>query len=279
MKRQTSYKQMPTFNFDFSQIVSNIIFELIIILKQTLLPTGGLSSPSSSSKCQGFVADIVFVVDSSGSIRDSNVGGVDNWELVTKFINGIVARFVVGQNAVRIGVVEYSEFAEHVFYLDTHNTKADIENAVENMPYFGSSTNTAVGIGLTHTEQFIASRGDRPNVRNIAIVITDGVSNENPENTIPAAEAARDAGIDIFSIGITNAVDETEVAGISSAPHQLNQNYWLIEDFRKLAEKVDEITTTICQCTFSFLLVFISLLCFRNICLQLKWIFSVTQQL
>ena len=69
-----------------------------------------------------------------------------------------------------------------------------------------------------HREQFTAPRGDRPNVPNIAIVITDGHSNVYSNRTIPEAEAARASGVFIYSIGVTNNINEEEVKGMSSMP-------------------------------------------------------------
>ena len=57
--------------------------------------------------------------------------------------------------------------------------------------YVGSDTNTSGGLREMHRNQFQASNGDRPGVSNTAIVITDGVSTIDQNDTIPAAEAAR----------------------------------------------------------------------------------------
>ena len=48
------------------------------------------------------------------------------------------------------------------------------------------------------TQQFTEANGDRPGVPNVAILLTDGESTENPENTIPEAADARADGITIF---------------------------------------------------------------------------------
>ena len=48
--------------------------------------------------------DLVFVIDSSGSINKLDTG---NWNRVLDFINKVVNRFTVGENAVHIGMVEY----------------------------------------------------------------------------------------------------------------------------------------------------------------------------
>ena len=49
-----------------------------------------------------------------------------------------------------------------------------------------------------HMEQFTTANGDRMEAPNVAIVLTDGVSNVDKQNTIPAANAAKTDGITII---------------------------------------------------------------------------------
>ena len=68
-------------------------------------------------------------------------------------------------------------------------------------PRYGS-TNTADSIEAMRNEMFTAENGDRPDVRNMAIIITDGVSNINSRRTIPEADLAKEEGIHIYTVGI-----------------------------------------------------------------------------
>ena len=45
----------------------------------------------------------------------------------------------------------------------------------------GGQTDTSSAIRLMMTTMFTQSNGDRPNAPNVAIIITDGNSNINPE--------------------------------------------------------------------------------------------------
>ena len=59
---------------------------------------------------------------------------------------------------------------------------------------------------------FTPQNGDRPTAPNIAIVITDGVSNLAQKNTIPYAQEAHRQGIRMFAIAIGMKVNN--VVGI-----------------------------------------------------------------
>ena len=96
---------------------------------------------------------------------------------------------------VRVGVVIYSTDVHVQFHLDQFTTKSEIVAAINAVPYITGQTNTADALVTMRTSMFNIQTGDRPGVRNAAVVITDGVSNINFERTVPEAEAARADGI------------------------------------------------------------------------------------
>merc|ERR1712012_319529 len=126
--------------------------------------------------CETTVSDIVFILDSSGSIRDANPsdGSYDNWDLALTFISNFVNEFNLGPSATQFGLVTFSYVATNIFYLNSYDDKNQLQSAILNTPYVGSYTNTSGGIRTATYEQFISSRGDRGNANNIAIIITDG---------------------------------------------------------------------------------------------------------
>ena len=63
---------------------------------------------------------------------------------------------------------------------------------------------------------FKVGRGDRGLAPNIGIVVTDGASNRDAENTIPYASDARKAGITMIAIGVGDKVKYEEVKQIAS---------------------------------------------------------------
>jgi Mg-chelatase subunit ChlD len=185
------------------------------------------------------LADIVFVIDSSGSIRDQNPrdGSYDNWELLLNFMVKIVDMLNIGSNQVRIGAVKFSTYAESVFHLNQYSDKTSLKAAIKDINYLDGHTNTSGGIRIMNDVEFRSGKGDRPNIQNIAIIITDGVSTRDVAQTVPEAIRARNRGIKIYSVGITKGINEKELKEMSSLPQQENKNYFKAADFRSL-EKV-----------------------------------------
>ena len=75
----------------------------------------------SITACANYQADLVFVVDSSGSIRDQNPAdnSYDNWNLILEYVYDVVALMPIGSNNVRVGLVVYSQYGINAFRLNT----------------------------------------------------------------------------------------------------------------------------------------------------------------
>ena len=80
---------------------------------------------------------------------------------------------------------------------------------------------------------FNGKNGDRPGVPNIGIVITDGKSNR-PDQTKAQAEAARQAGIMLFSVGVGSGISRPELNQMATDPD--STHVFTVDDFSKLAQ-------------------------------------------
>ena len=196
---------------------------------------------SECTDVAGILADIVFVLDSSGSIEDSGSG---NWNMTLDFLVNIVNRLRIGIIYNHVGVVSYSRNSKVNFRLNWFYTKQNLVDAIRRIPYIGLNTNTAAGIEDMRTQVF-TQRGDRPYLKNFGILVTDGESNINQEDTIPNANKAKNDGIIMFAVGITERINATELIEISSNGVEL-QTYWVLGGFNDMRDIVDRIITQIC---------------------------------
>ena len=80
--------------------------------------------------------------------------------------------------------------------------------------------------------------GDRPDVTNILIIITDGISTVREDDTIKQAGEAKKSGITIRVIGITNTIEEKTLQAISSPPQKINVTYFITKDFEGLQKQL-----------------------------------------
>lgn len=177
----------------------------------------------------------MFVVDSSGSIRDNNMPGeMDNWKVVQMFLSALVEMIEVSPHTNRIGLVRFADIGESMWYMNTHTDHASLTSAIHSLAYMGLNTNTSGGLRVMMRDQFTAAHGDRPEAKNIAIVLTDGTSTVDKDRTIPDALEARNAMIQIFTIGVSNLINETELRLMSSLPQIKGRNYFTSTRFDEL---------------------------------------------
>lgn len=79
------------------------------------------------------------------------------------------------------------------------------------------------------------------------MVITDGESNWDADRTTSDANAADNDNIKTFAVGVTRGINERELAGISSAPHKKNENYWTSASFTSLGAIASTIQQAVCS--------------------------------
>ncbi|KAK3083543.1 hypothetical protein FSP39_025167 [Pinctada imbricata] len=181
--------------------------------------------------------DMVFILDSSTSV------GQDNYKKMLQFCKDFLHSANIDSGEVRVGIVSYSTEVTVEFQMNEYSTRQDIYNAIDNIPWRYGSTNTADGLQTMHEQMFTVANGDRPDVDDIAIIVTDGVSNINSRRTIPEAEAARAKNIHIYAIGI-GLTDDREVNGIASDPPE--KNAFFVNDFDELEGLDESIFSSIC---------------------------------
>lgn len=122
-------------------------------------------------------------------------------------------------------------------YLSSYVLKDDVLRRIENLEYDrGGMTNTAEALRVVREDVFNIYRGDRPDAANVAVLITDGVSNVMSHQTLPEAVKVHDDGIHVYAIGVGMNMTK-EVEGMAS---QANKFYPLksYDELEKLGDSL-----------------------------------------
>ncbi|KAL3863774.1 hypothetical protein ACJMK2_005509 [Sinanodonta woodiana] len=211
-----------------------------LAIKQKELCSDGSTNKSQTTvlECEEAKVDLVIILDASSSVTQNN------FDKMKVFAEQIADYSNISSGAVRLGVLTYSTNVKDIFYLKTYSNKGDIIQAIRNIEYTKGNTNTAGAIKRATDTFFLKGNGDRDDVRNVLVILTDGKSNINEENTIKEANNARASGIHIFAVGIKDA-DEEELNGIADKP--AIQNRFFVDEFDKLAEILDKLFIRICR--------------------------------
>ncbi|XP_077447022.1 collagen alpha-1(XIV) chain-like [Stigmatopora argus] len=179
-------------------------------------------------------ADVVILVDGSWSI------GRTNFRLVRSFLENLVRAFALDADQTRVGLVQFSGEPRVEWHLNSHGTKAALMDAVRNLPYKGGNTLTGLALTFALENSFRAESGSRVDVPKVAILVTDGKSQDD---VVPPAQTMRDAGIQVFAVGVKNA-DEGELKAIASAPEETH--VYNVVDFDVMSDIVDVLTRSVC---------------------------------
>ena len=177
-------------------------------------------------------ADIMFLVDSSGSI------GVENFIKMKTFMKNLVSKSQIRADRVQIGVVQFSGTNKEEFQLNRYTSQEEISDAIDRMAHIGETTLT--GSALTFVSQYFSpAKGARPNVRKFLILITDGEAQDIVKDP---AVALREEGNIIYSVGVFGS-NVTQLEEISGRPEMV----FYVENFDILKHIEDDLLFGICS--------------------------------
>uniref|UniRef100_A0A3Q1IY12 VWFA domain-containing protein n=1 Tax=Anabas testudineus TaxID=64144 RepID=A0A3Q1IY12_ANATE len=169
--------------------------------------------PSTNKECRA-EADIAFLLDGSGSVNPPD------FETMKTFVKEVVRSFPAKDT--QFALAQFSDETRIHYYFNDFFS-GSWETNVGSIRQLRGGAYTATAIRTVVENVFTQTKGSRPNVKKILIVITDGESHER--NQLPSAAAAAEAkNIMRFAIGVGNAFLDSgakyELDTIASSPSQ-----------------------------------------------------------
>uniref|UniRef100_A0A3B5MK58 VWFA domain-containing protein n=1 Tax=Xiphophorus couchianus TaxID=32473 RepID=A0A3B5MK58_9TELE len=222
----------------------NFVCSLVLLV--TLYVTGVLEKCIANvfqeqnllfNPCKATPLDFIFVIDSSRSIRP------EDYDKVKTFIVNLLQFLDIGPNATRVGLLQYGSVVQPEFSLNTYTSKAQVEEAVRNMRHLATGTMTGLAIQYTMEVELTEEQGARPKslqIPRIAMIVTDG----RPQDTVEEIAAeAREAGIQIFAIGV-GRVEMKTLKAIGSEPH--SEHVHLVANFSQIETLISVFKSKLC---------------------------------
>lgn len=190
----------------------------------------------SLTGCKTVASDLVFILDGSWSVADVN------FEIVKRWLVNITTSFNIGQKFTQIGVVQYSDDPIINIPLGKHLRSKDLIRAMESIDYMGGNTRTGTAIQFASDKLFNLSERGPNGVARIAVVLTDGKSQDEVK---AAADAARRRGIIIFAIGVGSETEGAELNAIGNKP---SSNYvFYVDDYKAISKIRETIRQKLCE--------------------------------
>ncbi|XP_047577423.1 collagen alpha-3(VI) chain isoform X2 [Lutra lutra] len=218
----STFRELPSLEQKLLTPITTLTSEQI----QRILTSTRYSSPATESDA----ADIVFLIDSSDSIKPDDVAHIRD------FVIKIVRRLNIGPNKVRIGVVQFSNEVFPEFFLKTHKSQAAVLDAIRRLRFKGGSPlNTGKALEFVARNLFVKSAGSR---------IEDGVpqhlvlflGGKSQDDISRFSQVIRSSGIVSLGVGDRN-IDRTELQTITNDPRLI----FTVREFKELPSIEDRV--------------------------------------
>ncbi|XP_017319589.1 matrilin-3b isoform X2 [Ictalurus punctatus] len=198
---------------------------------------GNIINGAPAEVCKSRPLDLVFVIDSSRSVRPAE------FEKVKVFLSDLVDTLDVGVDATRVGLVNYASTVNIEFLLKTYANKADLKRAFSRVEPLSTGTMTGLAIKTAMEHTFTEESGARTankNIPKVAIIVTDG----RPQDKVEEVSAsARALGIEIYAVGVDRA-DMKSLQAMASQP--LDDHVFYVETYGVIEKLTSKFRETLC---------------------------------
>ena len=200
---------------------------------------------SETGKACKAKVDVGFILDSSWSARNE-------YQKEKDFLKAIAAAFQISDDGPIAGVITFSKDAEISIKLSDHSKHdtASFNNAVDDIAFMGQNTRIDKAFRLAQSQLFTVSNGGRPGVPKILIALIDGSQSPGFEDPSVIANEMRNAGIEVFIVGIGPEVSDSELIRLANNQADI---LWKVPTFDDLDNQtlVDAVVDRACPGNYS----------------------------
>uniref|UniRef100_A0A3P8UW22 Matrilin 3b n=1 Tax=Cynoglossus semilaevis TaxID=244447 RepID=A0A3P8UW22_CYNSE len=210
-----------------------------IISGKAVSSNSGLYHPHTAtrSNCKNRPIDLVFILDSSRSVRPAE------FEKAKEFLQVVVDSLEIGSDATRVALVNYASAVKIEFLLSTYFDKSALKQALAQVDPLASGTMTGLAIKTAMEKVFTAEAGARVNsgdIAKVAIIVTDGRPQDRVDDV---AAAARASGIEMYAVGVDRA-DILSLRLMASQPH--DDHVFYVENYGVMEKLTSKFRETLC---------------------------------
>lgn len=193
---------------------------------------------SSLLDCRHLRADIAFLLDTSGSVNNQGL------KQSADFVRNIVSHLSISPDHSLVSVLTFANNVSPRFSLVAHYDQQSLLSAISRLNLkSGGGTNTHLGLQYLRETTFAASNRARNDAAMIAIVITDGNSNDKAK-TRNMARMLRDIGVNVFAIGVGSSVAMSELNDIASKPN--GEHVFRVDNYNALMQITEKLEKSVC---------------------------------
>lgn len=214
---------------------------VVSTMRQALgIETSLTDPPTPPSACANKL-DIAFVIDGSSSTTQQNKNR--NFGFIRHFLENFVHNLGISYTGVRVSFVVFSNYASVRMTLDETWDLTQVAKVIKTLPYIGGDTNIAIGLKAAREVVFTAANGDRFDVNNLVVLVTDGHDNVDESDVTRETQLLKQTGVEIITIGVTEDAYMGELRTIATKDSYAIQ----VEQYSALQAAVSEIISLSCN--------------------------------
>lgn len=190
----------------------------------------------SCAGCSTAVNDLVYIIDGSWSV------GYTDFATAKRWLVNITSSFDIGPQYTQVAVVQYSDTPRLEIPLGQHQSSQELIGAIGAISYLGGNTQTGRAIKFATDHVFPSSGRIQAAKNRIAVVVTDGKSQDD---VVDASVEARAQNIILFAVGVGNEVTNSELVSIANKPPSTYVLY--AEDYTTMDRIWDTMEQKLCE--------------------------------
>ncbi|XP_028425756.1 collagen alpha-1(XXI) chain [Perca flavescens] len=186
--------------------------------------------------CSTAVNDLVYIVDGSWSV------GFSDFDTAKQWLINITSQFDISSHYTQVAVIQYSDTPRLEIPLGKHQGGGELIQAIQSITYLGGNTQTGRAIKFAVDHVFSSSQRSSQVKNRIAVVVTDGKSQDD---VVDASMEARAQGIIVFAVGVGSEITTSELVSIANRPSSTYVLY--AEDYTTIDRIRDSMEQKLCE--------------------------------
>ncbi|XP_040921999.1 collagen alpha-1(XXI) chain [Toxotes jaculatrix] len=186
--------------------------------------------------CSTAVNDLVYIVDGSWSV------GFSDFDTAKQWLINITSQFDISSHYTQVAVIQYSDTPRLEIHLGRHQSGTELIQAIRGITYLGGNTQTGRAIKFAVDHVFPSSQRASQVKNRIAVVVTDGKSQDD---VVDASMEARAQGITVFAVGVGSEITTSELVSIANKPSSTYVLY--AEDYTTIDRIRDSMEQKLCE--------------------------------
>lgn len=160
-----------------------------------------------------------------------------DFQHLMNFMKEILKYFEIDSGNVRIGLLMYSSKQLVQFHLNSFQTKADIHRSISNVTFVQREPFVSKAFKIIIKKMLTLENGDRPDVDNIVIFLTDKISKRSMKKVLQKNRGTKATSYNLYASGF----------GINGLKQiAINTTIFKTKSTQHLGQNLPDIITSIC---------------------------------